>query len=114
MQDIILLNNSQDEHLLTLVFLNNSRAMGALLLFYSYLNKTQLMFITLAKEKSKEYKLPSSMLKDSLIVYDIEQDGRLLPGINYPAKSQIVNEVMNKLGEFIITIIIRSGNNCSS
>ena len=70
---------------LNITYLNNSPAQGALLMTAD--NDSPPMFIALPKYQSQNYILPSFLKGRTLWLYDIEENGTLNIGKNYPAKA---------------------------
>ena len=64
-------------------FLENTTAMGALILLYTMVSYP--VFIPLTVEEAEEFMISTQFLNSIIMLYDIEENGTLLIGNNYPA-----------------------------
>ena len=87
--------------ILRLKFLENSTAKGALLVVHRLkLDNLYCIFIPISRDII-EYSIPSFMSDSSLLAFDIEEEGYLMPGMNYPAKDPIeIPGTQNKSGKY--------------
>ena len=100
-QDCILNKSQSNEVLLDIVYLENTAAMGALLLFIS--KNTPPVMLALERQESKMYSLPLHMAKKKVLTYDIEESGLLMFGINYPSTNpKYIPDMKNNIGEIEI------------
>ena len=105
-QGIIVNTSSSTEAFLSVIFLRNSAAMGALLLFIPV--NSDPIFSALDREKSEHYVPPFSADKSELLVYDIEDNGLLYrdKNKNYPAVTLEIHEIHKKGKTEIINYIL--------